>query len=81
MGIAEALLVKESLDGKQINLILKGEQVVTQEEIDAFYEAQKEDESKSLKEAADEKIAGKKAESSDDVSSAGPSLNAVPQGT
>lgn len=78
-GLAEALLVKETLDRKQIEAIMRGEEVVSEEERKSFYEAQKKakEGKKPLLTASDKSDQEK---SSEDVPNS-PSLEVVPQGT
>jgi len=78
-GLAEALLVKETLDRKQIEAIMRGEEVVSEEERKAFYEAQKKvkESKKPVPSASDQEGQGK----AKDTLTTTPSLDAVPQGT
>jgi hypothetical protein len=56
-AMAEALLIREVLDAKDIQRILEGEQIITDDERKTYAEAQKrhEDERKSIKAASAER--------------------------
>ena len=72
--LAESLLIKETLDAKQIATILEGQTVVSEDERKAFEEAQKKRDQKKDERVAKEFVSAKPEEE-------GPSLSALPQGT
>jgi cell division protease FtsH len=76
-AIAESLLVKETLDAKQIKAIMDGEQIVTEEERKTYFEAQEKMSYEQKNPPLDKKPEGKSKDSNDDTSS----INALPQGT
>ncbi len=76
-ALAESLLIKETLDRVQIDVVMKGGLVVTEDERKAFYEAQKK-----VKEARDARTKpAAVAARLDDAVADVPPLSALPQGT
>jgi cell division protease FtsH len=73
-AMAEALLIKESLDSKDIQRILDGEQIISDEERQTYEEAQK-------KHEADRRSARLAASEREKPKSVAASLNPMPQGT
>ena len=74
-ALAESLLIKETLDRTQIELLMKGGVVVTEEERKAFYEAQKKSREARMKPVVIAPIAR------EDKVADTPPLGALPQGT
>lgn len=74
--LAESLLVKETLDRSQIEEIMRGRDVVTEDERKAFYDAQKK-----AKEAKRMTAAAKSGAADEPGPEAVPPLSALPQGT
>ena len=77
IAIAETLLVKETLGAKQINDIMDGVEIVSEEERKAFYEAQKKKDGPKAPTSGGGGDEDPKAENKEDSAP----LNALPQGT
>ena len=78
-GLAEALLVKETLDRKQIDALMRGEEIVSEEERKAFYEAQKK--VKDSKKSTASVVSTQEADKSSDEVPTTPNPYVVPKGT
>lgn len=78
-GLAEALLVKETLDRKQIDALMRGEEIVSEDERKAFYEAQKKVKEARRPAAAPVVVAAPE-KAGDDMTNT-PTAYVVPQGT
>ena len=76
IGVIESLLIKETLDRHQIEEIMRGNDVVSDDERKAFYEAQKK--SKDLKKVV---LTTATAVKEDDSAAMTPPFSALPQGT
>jgi cell division protease FtsH len=74
--LAESLLIKETLDRAQIDKLMKGGQIVSEEERKAFYEAQRKS-----KEAGKKPVAATARPASEGTAIEPPAFGALPQGT
>jgi cell division protease FtsH len=77
--IAEALLIKETLNNSQMVAIINGEKIVSEEEIKEFYEAQ--NRPKATMKDAKKETASLKKEDSEEKDDDSPVLAPMPQGT